>query len=121
MKVRNLIIYFGYEFGKPSPVSKNLRDVTSCTVENDAKKKVGYGEVSKSKDDRPNQEVARRKALTKAISNFPRDLRSEIWEAYRTLTKVPRWATKADKLAARQQQKNLLTKGYAFENPKAVG
>jgi hypothetical protein len=120
MKVQNLTIYWGYE-EKPSPVSKNIRNVTMCIVENDLKEKVCYGEVSKSGEDTPNREIARRKALTKAISKLPRNLRAEIWEAYRTLPKVPRWTTKFGNKMARKAHHNLMTKGYAFENPKAVG
>jgi len=57
-------------------------------------KPVGHGTATQNYGDQYSKEKGRRVALAKAIEHFTKEDRTEIWEAYRTMTKTPRWNKK---------------------------
>lgn len=78
------------------------------------------GIATLSKKDHFDKEVGRRIALTRALQNLNpegspgirREFNKQVWEAYRNLTKVPRWGANVNKIykEATQQYSETLNK-----------
>lgn len=69
-------IYFRY---------KREVDITYCYVDDlisEPRQRVATGVAAKNPIDQFQKKVARKVALTKAIKNFPREMRSVVWEKY---------------------------------------
>ena len=67
-------------------------DKIQCVIENDTNP-IGVGVSLCSPNDTYDKEFGRKLALTRAVaaSELPWKVRASIWEAYRNMTKVPRW------------------------------
>ena len=68
--------------------------LTTCEVLNPAVKNIQFGGRSRcGTEDNFSYEIGRKISLRRALSGacIPKQDRKEIWEAYRTMTKTPRW------------------------------
>ena len=64
---------------------------TTCVIYNN-QQKISDSTIRRHFKDSPCRDKARRYSLAKALMNLPKEMRTEAWEAYRTMTKVPRWS-----------------------------
>lgn len=71
----------------------NDTSIGCLIMNNDTNEIIGNGESMCSKDDTFNKNMGRKIATARAIkaAEIPKEVRKEIWETYRTMTKVPRW------------------------------
>lgn len=67
-------------------------DVVKCVIVR-SQQAVCVGTALCSPNDAYDKEFGRKLSLTRAveISGFSKELKTAIWEAYRNMTKVPRW------------------------------
>lgn len=68
----------------------NVHPTTTCVVESENGGQVS-ATISLHHNDKLIKEKARVVSLSRAISEFPRELRSQIWEAYRLTKPAGRW------------------------------
>jgi len=103
MKVGDLVIKWLYsKEGKYIEKEDMTVEVerTDCVIQHaETEKVLGQSATWCSPYDVYNKEKGRRIALQRALLSGPlnKATRSEVWEAYRTLTKVPRWEVKKNK------------------------
>ena len=104
MKAGNITVKWHYEpinvaiKGIPPKLSQEskLETVrTLCVIEiNIGEFLMGFsGSASCSKKDNFSRDKGRKVSLTRALGDAPltKEQRKEVWEAYRTMTKFPRW------------------------------
>lgn len=65
--------------------------ITTCAVTDMENARIGIGQAQCHPEDYFTKEIGRKKSLANAIRNFPKNIRAEVWEQYRTMTKYPRW------------------------------
>ena len=63
------------------PKPKNTKE-TLCHLYNDEKMEGSIGSAVCSKDDNFCRATGRKIALTRALQNYPREFRREVWQAY---------------------------------------
>lgn len=110
MRVGNLAIRWHYEQRRAKSRNGKAehtqdRDVTECViVDMNSHDILAKASVSCYYKDAPDKEVGREAALAKVLQTmipgapeekptplFGKKVRAEVWEAYRLMTKVPRW------------------------------
>ncbi len=76
-------IQFRYNF------SADEQRITSCCVyDKDTATVYGMGVATKSVNDRPNKEVARKVSLRRALDGLSREFRTAAWKAYHERKKI---------------------------------
>lgn len=95
----------GWEYAyKELPKSKTLVEFTSCTVVKDTV--TLRGQTFRSPHDDLNKENGKKEALKRAIATLPRETRIAIWEAYRTMTKIPKWSPRKSRNNGQEKTKD---------------
>src|SRR5690606_265814 len=86
MKVGRFNFYWKYHL---------LDEITQCFAENENRTILAQSQVARYYKDIPNREKGRKFALAILLKSHPlflnKEFRKQVWETYRTMTKVPRW------------------------------
>jgi hypothetical protein len=98
MKVDNLYVtwkYFDREFTNSKGVTSIRRGVI-CHIEDETVEDMAFirsGLALCSPNDNFNKEIGRKISLKKAMATYNKEIRTKLWEEFRTMTKVAKWKT----------------------------
>ena len=94
MKIDDYYVTWRYEddFIKINDILK-VRNATSCIIKDKDKIEIGVGKIILNHLDIEDKETARKISFGRAIMVFPKWKRIKFWEAFRTMTKTPKWTT----------------------------
>ena len=86
MKVENYKIWWEYPKTKKNKNTQKTICVISVTDSNSTE-----GTAKCMKTDEFDKEFGRKLSLTRALNPIPKEDRTKIWEAYRTMSAIPKW------------------------------
>lgn len=68
-------------------------NVTLCTIETSSDSEHIVGEARCSESDQYSRDIGRKLSLLRAMQSagMSKSVRTKVWNAYRTLTRTPRW------------------------------